>query len=314
MRPFVLALVLATACGRTVPHGGEPKQPADKPRVTTVTTASDLIPADLDLVVRVDLAKVRSDLGPEASAELVTGALDSAKVSAVARETLAEAEVIWLGLRIADLDSGDHVMVATRKRKRAADGQPQKLIEPATKSWTKSGTSVPSISRFVRTSPSRRADTARIFTVADTAAVFVSPVEEYSVERLLRMGPDPSRGEPTARGLLSLDLRAPRLSRTMSKKYPALTKLVRSVTRVRAAVDLFGDALELEGTIRCDSPAAAKRVKQYLATYTMPQTRFAELLAGVKLEQAGASVLLRWRVPRSLLFDTANKQVKPPTP
>jgi hypothetical protein len=198
-------------------------------------------------------------------------------------------------------------MIATRKRKRTPDGKPQKLIEPDASQWKRTSTSVPSLVRFVAKQRAKRADTARIFTFSDTAAVFVSPVEEYSIERLLRMGPDPSRGEPTASGLLSLDLREPRLSRSVKKKFPALAKVVNSVTRVRATVDLFGDTLQLEGTIRCNSQAAAKKVKQNLATYTMPQTRFAELLAGVKIEQAGASVLVRWHVPRALLFEATKR-------
>jgi hypothetical protein len=312
-----LLLVMAVACGRTVPHGGVPIEPAKpatsaasngKPLITTVTTATDLLPADLDLVVRVDLAKVRADLGKEASLELISEALDSSGVEGIARKTLADADVVWLGLRVADLDRGDHVMVATQKRKRRPEGAAadsgdvsEEVITPDPIAWTRSDTTVQHVHRFVAKGSSQRADTARIYTVGKTAAVFVSPVEEHSVERLLMSGPDPSRGDPTARGLVSLDLQAPRLSPEMSKKIPALAKLIASITRVRATADLFGDRIELEGTIRCKDALSAGKVQQYLATFTTPESRFAELLADTNIERSGASVLVRWRVPRVML-------------
>ncbi len=297
------------ACGRTVPHGGVPQSDptptapkAPKPgRVTTVTEATELLPADLDLVVRVDFAKIRADLGAEAADELVDEALDAAKVEGDARATLAEADVVWLGLRLADLELGDHVMVAKRRPKRAPDGKPKPLIEPSPTSWDKSATNTATITRFVHRRSPARAATARIYTVGHTGAVFVSPVEEHSVERLLRMGPDPSRGEPVARGLISVDLVTPKLSPRMRRRLPALAKLVGGVERVRASVDLFGDRLEVRGTIRCKDDEAARKVHQYLTTFTTPASRFAELLGGAKLDRSGASVLVTWHVQRSLI-------------
>jgi hypothetical protein len=303
------ASLLVLGCGRTVPHGGVPKEPSESapegPRVTTVTTATDLLPSDLDLVVRVDLTKMRSDLGADASEELLEEALDSSGVVGAAREVLAGADVVWVGLRTRDLETGDHVMVATHKRKKSPEGKPLPLVEPDGDSWKASDTGTPKIRRYVAKTPPTRAGTARIYTVGDTAAVFVSPVEEHSVERILKMGPDPDRGQPKARGMLSLELIAPRLPRNLRSDLAALTKLMASIERVRATVDLVGNDLELDATVRCKNVAAATDVARNLAAYATAETRFAELFGDTKIDRTGSSVLLRWRVPKGLIIDLA---------
>ncbi len=80
--PALLVVAAACAsCGKTVPYGGvEKPSVAPAQTVTTVTGPTDLMPADLDLVIRLDLAKIRSDLGKEASFELVNEAMQSSAV------------------------------------------------------------------------------------------------------------------------------------------------------------------------------------------------------------------------------------------
>ncbi len=111
--PSALALVLVAACGRVVPHGGE-SPPAPAPAAATplprTFAPAELIPSDLDLVVRVDLAKVRSSLGGELPAEGELPLLDAAGLDAVARQALVHADVVWLASRVADLDEGDRVL------------------------------------------------------------------------------------------------------------------------------------------------------------------------------------------------------------
>ncbi len=341
-RALALLLCGALGCGKTVPHGGVPKEPSAaapeggaKARVTTVTVATELLPADLDLVVRVDLAKIRTDLGKAAAIELMNEALTQSNVRGAARAILVEADVVWVGLRVEDLEHGDHVMVAERARRATAgsdDDPPGEAADttgseraggegtggertgagdeaavrhwkPDPATWKASTTRVPSIRRYVRATATPRAEAARLFTVGDEAVVFVSPVEEHSVERLLLKGPDPERGEPRARGLVSVDLRAPRLSAALARRHRAIGGLIESIERLRATVDLFGDRLELEGTIRCRDEGAARKVHTYLATFTSPNTRFAELLTQVRVERTGASVSVRWSVPQSLVTE-----------
>lgn len=319
MKHALVALVaLVAGCGKTVPHGGVVREPSaategaegrsPEGRITTVTTATELMPADLDLVVRVDLAKVRSDLGKQASIELMDEALDKSGVHGAAREMLAEADVVWVGLRVSDFEYGDHVMVVTRSKRAKATPEAEQtpataISTPDPTDWDESATGVAAIRRFVAKAPPRRTGTARIYTFGETAAVFVSPVEEHSVERLLKKGPDPERGDPRARGLVSLDLHAPQLAPTLTAKLPALATLIASIIRMRATVDLLGDQLELEGTIRCRDATAASKIETYLATFASPNTRFAELLAALEIARTGASVSVRWRLPQAVIAE-----------
>src|SRR5690349_20020631 len=75
---------------------------------------SEIIPADLDLVLRIDDARMRSGIGPAAAADLSARALKGAGDD-VLKGALSCADVIWLGARIGDLDGADHVVVVEGK-------------------------------------------------------------------------------------------------------------------------------------------------------------------------------------------------------
>ena len=62
-----------------------------------------------------------------------------------------------------------------------------------------------------RAAEAPRSGTARIMNLGNRATAFVSAVELDSVRRVILDGPDPKRGNPTADGLVSFDLRAGRL-------------------------------------------------------------------------------------------------------
>ncbi|MBM4374654.1 MAG: hypothetical protein FJ095_06190 [Deltaproteobacteria bacterium] len=92
LRPERLAsLLLLAACGRVVPAGGEPRSSG---ALTPFATASsralleprDLIPADLDLVVRLDLRMIRESLGALAADALFAKGLDEARLDRTARD------------------------------------------------------------------------------------------------------------------------------------------------------------------------------------------------------------------------------------
>ena len=113
----LLSLLLATACGRVVPAGGVVKS-GTKPVVKRPTKidAVELIPGDLDLVMRIDLAKMRDSLEPHETKSIAESAVGKTKLDGLLRQTLARASVAWLGLRIADLDAGDRVLVVELER------------------------------------------------------------------------------------------------------------------------------------------------------------------------------------------------------
>ncbi len=286
-------------CGPVVPQGGVPKAPASGTEASAPSSSAassfegpDLIPQDLDLVVRVNLAKVRDSLGPEPSQELMDRALEKGDGTGLVHQALAEADTVWLGLRLADLDAGDRVMVV-----RAAD----KPVEPDSIAWTSSGDAIAGVQHFDPKVPPARSGTGRIFRIGARDAVFVSPVEIMSVDRVMRRGPDPERGQPEARGLLSFDYRARRLSPEIENRFPSLSSLVAGIERVNATIEVTGGRLDLEGRIRCKTPQAAIKVIRFLETIQSLGDRdkgHRELLAALELQRAAATIQLRWPLPR----------------
>ncbi len=310
-------LLVATGlgCGSVVPAGGVPKGEASATATHLVPggslDATDLIPQDLDLVIRVDLAKVRDALGPEASKDLMGRAIEEAGTEGIVHQALAEADAVWLALRLADFESGDRVMVV-----RAHD----EPVEPDSLAWSRQSSEVEGVHIFDPLAAPARSGTGRIVRVGKREVIFVSPVEVTSVDRVLRRGPDPERGQPEARGLMSLDYRGRRLSPGLENRFPSLASLVGGVERVNATIEVTGHRLELEGRIRCQTPKAALKVIRFLETIRTVggrNERYRELLDALQLERAAATVQVRWRLPREaviLLLTPTDETGPPPGP
>src|SRR6185503_14797055 len=98
---LVCAALLAAACSRP---------PAPPPAAPATTRPADAIPADLDVVVRVDLARIRGALGPTLYAALRDAAARSG--DPVTSSALEHADAVWIGLRPgSDAEHSDDVVV-----------------------------------------------------------------------------------------------------------------------------------------------------------------------------------------------------------
>ncbi len=284
-------LLALAGCGRVVPHGGETAA-AHKPRPRTVE-GSELIPADLDLVVRLDLGKVRSSLGPDAARDLTREGLDQTGADGPVRVALQNAEVVWLGVRVADFREGDRVLVA----------ETPKPIEPDPIAWTEHKTAIDGVARFESKAPIARGGTAEIVALG-RSALFVSPVEAMSVARLIQRGPDADRGEPEARGLLSLDYHPRRVSAELRAAHPSLALLLGGVERVLATADVTGRELDVAARIHCKSELAADKLARFLSAFREAGEAKAELqslLGGLKVERNDRTVNVRWPVASDAL-------------
>jgi hypothetical protein len=129
----------------------------------------------------------------------------------------------------------------------------------------------------------------------------VSPVEVMSVELVVSNGPDAERGQPEARGLVSVDYRARALSPALTNRFPSLAALIAGIVRINAIVDVTGKELALDGRIRCKSPADATRLERFVATIIAAaneRPRHRHLLGELRLEREGSVVHVRWPLPR----------------
>ena len=284
----LVAPALMAACGTTVPFGGiEVGRPADP---LAEVEPLDLVPADLDLVVRFDLAALRAGLGAEPLA-VVTDRAMGRQGDALLERALSQADVAWLALRPRDAAAGDRVLVLDA---------PARDLAPEDERFREVESPSPDVDLFQAAGAIERDGVALVALVGDRASLFASPVEASSVRRVLREGPDPGRGEPEATGLVSVDWRAAHAAAGLEGRFPSLAKVLGGIERVRAQIDLAGQTLELGAGVRCKSTHAADRLLRFLVAIrdgTREGSRYAEILQKLDLSVEGTSLQARWSLP-----------------
>jgi hypothetical protein len=303
-----LAALLCAGCGAEVPRGGAgalPRVP-DGPRMARRVEAVDIIPGDLDLVVRFDVARMRSGLGPDVVRELSRRAVPARGEELLAR-ALERAEVVWLGMRAADLDSGDRVLVV--------EGNVGGLGPSDGPEWTPEKTALRGVTAWDRTGPVDRHGTARVVVIEDRALAFVSAVQAASVARVLREGPDDNRAAPPEDGVVSLELRPRPLPAPLAERYPAIARVIAGVERVRATASLVDGGARIEAELGARSAEDAQRAQRFLMALrdNVQTPRYVELMRTAQLEQLSKAVRLRWDVPASAILAWLGDDPSPPS-
>jgi hypothetical protein len=285
-----LAGILALAACGPPPRAGSGRDVPEGPRVERVLDPTDVFPADLDVVVRVDVGRMRSDIG-QAAAEALSRRAFSDTSEEELGEALGCAEVVWVATRAADLDAGDRVVVVEGR-----SCMPDLLAAR----WRRVRSANGKLRIFDRTSEAPRAGTARIMNLGNRATAFVSAVELDSVRRVLDEGPDPKRGNPTAEGLVSFDLRAGRLPPALEKKYPSIGAVLAGIDRVRGSARLVDEGVKIDAEVLGATAASAERAARFLEAMrdSLSETpRFAAAARDVRVEQVEKTVQVRVIVP-----------------
>lgn len=301
-----LSLLAGTFGCKEVPHGGVraggvpvgeasgPTRPPG-PQVVRRVAAVELIPADLDLVVRVDLARMRLQLGAEAIdrlfARAVVEAGPGAEVDPLLVLATRRADVVWIGLRASDPASGDRVVVV--------EGQLAGLRPDPARFRPGPPSIVAGVVQLDRAGAVPRDGTARVVAIGERALAFVSPVEVDAVERVLRDGPDSKRGDPSAEGLVSADLRVRRLAPDLERRFPSLGAVVAGVDRVRGTAVLLDDGLRVDLEVLGASQPGAERLLAFVLALRdgAAESDRAKVLATLSAERIDKTVRLRWTLP-----------------
>jgi hypothetical protein len=296
VRPLAIAIATAlslVACGGADKSAAGRKIPA-APRISRDLDPTDVLPADLDLVVRLDIARLRSGIGGVAANVLASQAA-RAGVDPELREAMACADVVWIATRAAEIEAGDRVIVVEGK---------SCMPELARSRWGKVRSGNGRLLIFDRKGPVSRVETARIMNLGNRATAFVSPVELDSVKRVLDTGPDAQRGNPRAEGLLSADVRPRPLSPRLAKKYPSIASVLSGIERVRGTAVLVDEGLKVDAEVLARSPAAAQKASKFLDAVrkSLEEGRFAEVVKGAKVETVDKTVQLKLTVPKKLLL------------
>jgi hypothetical protein len=302
----IVAGTALVACGSAPPPPRAGDSPLG-PRFTHDVDPGDLFPGDLDLVVRVDVGRMRAGIGPAVADALAKRALQETAGEEI-RAALACAEVVWIATRAGDLDGGDRVIVV--------EGQ-SCMPDIAAARWERVHSANGKLRIFDRKMEAPRSGTARIMNLGNKASVFVSPVELDAVKRVLEEGPDPKRGAPSAEGLFSFDLRAGRLPPALEKKYPSIGAVLAGIERVRGSAALIDDGLKIDAQIRGASADGAERAARFLEAMreSLAQSpRFAALLKDVHVERVETAVQVRLTVPAKTLLAMMTGDASGPAP
>lgn len=285
-RRALLLGLSACACG--------PKARPALPPAPVVTSASELIPSDLDVVLRLDLARVKAALGAIALSALARQVLtrDSAgqEPDELLVTSLLGAEQVYLGYRPSPL-------WAPLDRVLAVQGHFEPLVR------TPAGfVGATDLGRDVRywdrpTAPTSRGGVARIYAVGDRVRAFVSEAELDAVERRLDGLGAARRLEPPEEGTISLAARPSLLGRLAGTG--TLRELLEDAQALHAVADLESDGVRLKLQLLLADAQAAQQLAS--AGKLVLSRAIGDTALDVTLEAESDRVVLVGRLTRAQL-------------
>lgn len=232
------------------------------PMAPRVEEPGELLPADLDLVVRLDVARLRALLGVDAP-ELVSQLQRAAPSDEPDRETarllfalLLRAEAVWIGVRPGlDAELTDNVIVLRGDFRKQV---PQPLGgEPR---WYRGRDLGGNLLRFDRDPPRLRALPAVFYFRDPDLAVLGSVAEIDALDlRIDRGDGDPPLRAPES-GLIALAARLDPLKEKLAQRAPVLSGLLAGAKRLEASLDRRGEAVRAQADVLFEDSARANAV------------------------------------------------------
>jgi hypothetical protein len=261
-----------------------------------------IIPADLDLVVRVDVARIRRALGDSALSRLreqaAAGVSTHPALSRLLADALLRADTVWIALRPnARPELTDNVVVL---RGSFAELDPRSYRLGFGPGADLGG----GYFRHDRETQSR-AEPARLYTRADELWILVSTAELDSVERQLEQRAGDPHLEPAEKGVLSFAARGGAVARALEDRSVQIARLLSASEEVRGHVDLDAESLDAEMELDVASEAAARDAADGLAHLAQVFGRLGPeagtVVHALSIEAVGQQVVLRLKLPHALL-------------
>lgn len=250
-RALLSGLLALAGCG--------PRRLSPPPSAPRVSSAAELIPADLDVVARLDLARMKAALGGLTSDMLSRDVLSRAagangdEPDDVLIASLLDAELVYLGYRPSE-------QLLPLDRVLALEGRFERLpTPPGFSAAIDVGADVRYWDRRPGTKPLPRSGVARIYAAGERVRAFVSEAEIDALERTLSGLSGARRLSPPEEGSLSLALR-PRLLGRLT--HGLLRELLEEAKTFEAVIDLESDGGKLRLTLVMAEPGHAERLAQ----------------------------------------------------
>jgi hypothetical protein len=227
-----------------------PPRPATAPR--THAGADELIPGGLDLVIRIDVARLRRALGDAALGRA------TAFASGPIGRAIGGASTVFLGFRGPPDGGRSDVVIAAAGSFASLDPAAE---EPSL--WRETERS-PSARRFVATSPAERAAPAFLYVEGGRLLVAASSAEIDALERHLTLAVRSSALEPPADGVVGLAARVRAFPEPTLRAHPELSAALAGVTVLRGSLDADGGFVRFDVIAAFRSEAEASRGEQTL--------------------------------------------------
>lgn len=249
--PLLFALV---ACGRSV--GKPPAAPA-----ANVVHPVVYVPADLDLVLRLDVRRFKETMGPDPELSLKKlwesfgpNSTETSEPSQPLVNLLKSADTLWLGCRLSARGCRDFVIVLR--------GRFESLREKYGFGSDKNKRDLGGGWLSFDLQSTQRSSVARIYWRPPELTVLVSLAEVNSAERSLEQSQDTTRLEPSEDGLMSLVARSRGLALLLRERSPKAAEWLDQSERVEIHFDPAANGTDATFTITFRDEALAKRSAQ----------------------------------------------------
>jgi len=281
------------------------------PNAPRLSRAADAMPADLDLVLRLDLHKIRDALGAPAMTALSEQAVQRIRSADRGTEVLLlraleQTDTLWLGVRpTRTLEIADSVFVMS--------GHFPNFDPHRAESTPRFAGAIDlggDLRRYDRAQPPTRGAPARIYVQGEELLVSLSAAEIDSVERSLEEQRGMPALEPAEKGVLSVVARPQVLPLELLADVASLRRVVRSAQRLELTADLAGSGLDATLALKFEDASLAEQVAHALsemcAALGQSSGRLSRFATRVKVGSAGQYVSLQLVLGKDELSELVN--------
>jgi len=281
------------------------------PSAPSLVRAADAMPADLDLVLRLDLRKIRDTLGGPALTAISERAVRGLRgadhgTDALLLRAMEQADTLWLGVRpTATLQAADSVFVMSGHFK---NFEPHRAgsTPPFAPAIDLGG----DLRRYDRPRPPTRSAPARIYVQGEQLLVSLSEAEIDSVERSLEEQRGMPPLEPAEKGVLSAVARPQTLPLALLAGTGSWRRLVQSAERLELNADLTGAGVDATLALKFEDAPLAAHLAQALTEMRdalgAGSGRLAKFATRVKIGNAGQYVSMQLVLGRDELSELVN--------
>jgi hypothetical protein len=260
----------------------------------------DAIPADLDAVVRVDVARLRAALGTLLFAGLrrvATANLDDDDASEFLLAAIERSDLAVFAFRPELEGDGVDSVLVLRGQYAGLDPRTHDARPPFQSPRDLGG----DVRRYDREQPAARGAPARVYARGDDLLVVVTAAELDSVELRLERREEGPVVRPPARGIVAFAARLRALRLTLHQRFPLLADMLEDAREVQGVIEVGESGASIELSLPFASEASAETAKVgltgVLQAFGEREGPFSELARRTSVERAGAHVVLRVSLP-----------------